>query len=61
VVHQNGDRGAQELSYIDNELKFRSAFKENKMAVEVMRDGIQKFSEDAASLRAVLHNRLNLV
>lgn len=61
MVHQNGDRGAQELSYIDNELKFRSAFKENKMAVEVMRDGIQKFLEDAASLRAVLHNRLNLV
>jgi len=61
VIHQNGDRRAQDLSYIDNEVEFRSAFNEDKMAVEVMNDSIQKFAEDAASLRAVLHNRLSLV
>ena len=61
LVHQDGDSGAQQLSYLDNEPKFRSAFNENKMAVEVMRDSIQRFAEDAASLRSVLYKRLSMV
>ncbi|KAE9370171.1 transaldolase [Stipitochalara longipes BDJ] len=56
-VKYDGER-MEAQSYIDDETKFRSAFQENKMAVDLMTEGIQRFARDAASIRKLLQDKI---
>jgi transaldolase len=48
----------EKKTYIDDESAFRFHFNEDQMAVEKLREGISKFSADAATLKSILRHKI---
>jgi transaldolase len=47
------------VSYIDNEPEFRWELLQEQMAFDKLHEGIKKFAEDGATLKALLRQKLS--
>ena len=48
----------KKVSYVDNEPEFRWELLQDQMAFDKLHEGIKKFAEDGATLKAVLRKKL---
>lgn len=52
------EEGEEEVSYIDDEAKFRYDFNKDEAAVNKVSDGIRKFADDAIALQELLEEKM---